>query len=123
MSVADTAVNPKESEHSMQKLFKTLEYLRDKTGNPDLLVVAVQMLLEVSLRDETPMGDLESAVGVSQATVSRNVAKLGVGMTFKEKGAGLVEAYEDPKYRRQKLVRLTPKSRRLVDELYILMNA
>ena len=123
MSVADTAVNPKESEHSMRKLFKTLEYLRDKTGNPDLLVAAVQMLLEVSLRGETSMTDLESAVGVSQAAISRNVGKLGGGMTFKEKGAGLVEAYEDPKYRRQKLVRLTPKSRRLVDELYILMNA
>ena len=88
-----------------------------------MLVAAVQMLLEVSLRDETSMTDLGSAVGVSQAAISRNVGKLGGGMTFKEKGAGLVEAYEDPKYRRQKLVRLTPKGRRLVDELYILMNA
>ncbi|GBL46900.1 hypothetical protein SFMTTN_2727 [Sulfuriferula multivorans] len=69
------------------------------------------------------MPELESAVGVSQATISRNVAKLGDGVTFKEKGAGLVEAYEDPKYRRRKLVKLTPKGRRVVDELYILLNS
>ena len=106
----------------LKSLFKTLEFIKDKAQNPELQVVSVQVLLEIAMRPETPMADIENATGLSQAAVSRNVAKLGPGISIKEKGAGLVEAYEDPEYRRRKLVKLTPRGRTVVTELVSMLS-
>lgn len=63
------------------------------------------------------MQEIEKQTGWSQAAVSRNVAKLGIGITEGRPGSKLVEAFEDPTYRRRKIVRLTRKGRELSDEL------
>jgi DNA-binding MarR family transcriptional regulator len=71
---------------------------------------------------EVPMQDIEKQLDMGQATVSRNVAKLADGITPNEPGARLVEAYEDPFYRRRKIVRLTEKGRRFAESLNDLME-
>ena len=60
------------------------------------------------------MAEIAEELGLSQSTVSRNVAYLGDWNRHKTRGHGLLEAYEDPMERRRKLVRLTAKGRRFL---------
>ncbi len=60
------------------------------------------------------MAEIAEELGLSQSTVSRNVAYLGDWNRHKTKGHGMLEAYEDPMERRRKLVRLTAKGKRFL---------
>lgn len=60
------------------------------------------------------MSEIATELGLSQSTVSRNVAFLGDWNRRKEEGHKLLEAYEDPMERRRKLVRLTSKGKRFL---------
>ena len=64
---------------------------------------------------EIPQQELEREHGLSQAAISRNTAKLGNGLTMNDPGARLIESYEDPAYRRRKLVRLTARGKEFRD--------
>lgn len=82
--------------------------------------VPLQQLLtfaHVADRQEMPMADLAVLTGVTQSSVSRNVARLGQGMSPTEAGYGLLSAFEDPYYRKRKLVSLTPRGKELAKEL------
>lgn len=63
------------------------------------------------------MQDLIARLAVEQSSVSRNCALLGPGLSPSEPGYGLLETYEDPHYRRRKLVKLTPRGELLRDAL------
>jgi len=79
---------------------------------------AMAVLLKVA-KHTVPikMAEIAEELGLSQSTVSRNVAYLGDWNRRKEAGHKLLEAYEDPAERRRKLVRLTAKGRRFVKSL------
>ena len=79
---------------------------------------SMAVLLKVA-KHELPlkMAEIAEELGLSQSTVSRNVAYLGDWNRHKQKGHQLVEAYEDPNERRRKLVRLTPKGKRFMTGL------
>ena len=68
------------------------------------------------------MGEIAEELGLSQSTVSRNVAYLGDWNRHKEKGHQLLEAFEDPMERRRKLVRLTAKGKRFIKSLSEIIN-
>jgi DNA-binding MarR family transcriptional regulator len=84
---------------------------------PELQMQQILTFLAVADVSEIPQADLEKLTGVGQSSVSRNVAKLGPGASPREPGYLLMEAYEDPEYRKRKLVRLTPRGKELVKEL------
>jgi DNA-binding MarR family transcriptional regulator len=63
------------------------------------------------------MSEIATELGLSQSTVSRNVAYLGDWNRRKEEGHKLLEAYEDPMERRRKLVRLTAKGKRVLKSI------
>lgn len=71
--------------------------------------------------DHLSMKELSNLTGMSQSSTSRIVQYFGkVWKTSKEgsvSGLDLVEAYENPEERRQKLVRLTPKGKRIAQSL------
>lgn len=93
------------------------------TGNERIELQTIQTLLAICLSDsELPQKALEKALGLGQSSVSRNVAKLGIGMSPDDPGPGLVETYEDPYHRSRKLVRLTDKGRSFCDVLINLMT-
>lgn len=71
---------------------------------------------------EVPMQEIQRVTGLAQSAVSRNVAKLGSGLTAEEVGAGLIEAFEDPAWRRRKIVRLTALGRKVAEQLDGLMT-
>lgn len=71
---------------------------------------------------EVPMQEIEKQLDWGQSTVSRNVAKLGDGVSPAEPGARLIKAEEDPYWRRRKLVRLTEKGKRFAEELATILE-
>lgn len=65
--------------------------------------------------------DVGEYLGITSASASRNIAALSKWSRHNKAGHDLVEAFENPMYRSQKLVRLTPKGKRVVkslEELY-----
>lgn len=83
----------------------------------DIPAQQIVTFLYVAEHDEIAMVDLAEVTGVAQSSVSRNVARLGPGPNPREPGYGLLTAYEDPYYRKRKLVKLTPRGRELVKEI------
>jgi DNA-binding MarR family transcriptional regulator len=83
-------------------------------GNNDLPIQQILTFLHVAGTDDLPMADLVELTGVAQSSVSRNVARLGRGTSPSEPGYGLMEAYEDPYYRKRELVKLLPRGKELV---------
>lgn len=93
------------------------------TGNERIELQTMQTLLTICLSgSELPQKELEKALGLGQSSVSRNIAKLGIGISPEDPGPGLIETYEDPYHRSRKLVRLTEKGRRFCDALINLMG-
>lgn len=99
---------------SLTCLVQSLNAMRDYLDQADLPMQQILCFAHVADRGEIPMADLVELTGVSQSSVSRNVAKLGPGENPREKGHGLIEASEDPYYRKRKIVRLTPRGKELV---------
>jgi DNA-binding MarR family transcriptional regulator len=99
------------------KLAVQLKVIQVFLNNPEIQAQQILTLLHVGQVGELPMADLAELTGVSQSSVSRNVAKLGRGATSRDVGAGLVEAYEDPDERRRKLVKVTSRGRELIKQL------
>jgi DNA-binding MarR family transcriptional regulator len=98
-------------------MVEALEAIKEFTGNSEIPAQTVLTFLHISLRSEVPMADLIKLTGVSQASVSRNVARLAQGLTPDKPGAGLIEVYEDPYFRSRKLARLTSRGRKLVEAI------
>ena len=65
---------------------------------------------------EMPMQHLVRATGRSGSSITRTVVKLGAG-SFRAPGYGWVEAYEDPQWRRRKLVPLMESGRHVAVRL------
>lgn len=56
-------------------------------------------------------------LGVTSASASRNIASLSKWSRHGKAGHDLIEAYENPMYRSQKLIRLTAKGKRVIKTL------
>lgn len=97
-------------------LLRVIERFREIDG--EMQAQAMAVLLKVA-KSPLPlrMHDIAVELGLSQSTISRNVAYLGDWNRRKEAGHKLLEAYEDPAERRRKLVRLTAKGKRFVKSL------
>lgn len=104
--------------NNIQKLIRVVEKLR--SYDAEMQAQTIQLLLTAS-QDKSgvgmPMATLADKVGLAQSSCSRNVAALGRVNRRKEPGLNLLVAVEDPLDCRRKLVRLTPKGQRLIDEL------
>lgn len=81
-------------------------------GKADIPTQQVLTFLHIAGTDVIPMADLAGLTGVGQSSVSRNVQLLGDGEPRKP-GHGLVRSFEDPEYRKRKLVELTARGKHL----------
>lgn len=104
---------------SLYSVVAVLKKFREFVGNVDVPAQHIQLFLYVAERGgkEVPLADLIKLVGTDQSAVSRAVAKLGPGVNPREPGYGLLTFYEDPEYRRRKLVDLTPRGKALLGDL------
>ena len=103
--------------NAVRVLIELMEAMRDRLNAPEIPAQQVLTFCHVADRAELPMAELLKLTGLAQSSVSRTVAKLGQGESPREPGFGLIEAYEDPYFRRRKLVRLTPRGKELAKEL------
>ena len=113
ISLKDVTINHHEAASA---LLRVVERFREIDG--EMQAQAMAVLLKVA-KSPLPlkMHDIAVELGLSQSTISRNVAYLGDWNRRKEAGHKLLEAYEDPAERRRKLVRLTAKGKRFVKSL------
>lgn len=78
----------------------------------------IEVFLLIAEHDgEMPMLKLIEISGLPKTSISRVMNVLGRYGSVKKEGRGLVDLLEDPEDRRRKIVRLTPKGRKLVDKL------
>ena len=113
IQLKEAAVNDHEAASA---LLRVVERFREIDG--EMQAQAIAVLLK-GAKNPLPlkMAEIAEELGLSQSTISRNVAYLGDWNRRKEAGHKLVEAYEDPAERRRKLVRLTAKGKRFVKSL------
>ena len=87
--------------------------------DPEMLVQTMRTFLNVAMASESiSMQKLVRNLNMPQSTLSRNVATLSAINRHREKGHELVESFEDPTDRRNKLVKLTHKGERLADRIH-----
>jgi DNA-binding MarR family transcriptional regulator len=117
MATTASVTELKEMRHMADGLRKAQDKFAEYLGKGDVELQAFSTYLVIAGRsDSFPMQDLQDILGLSQASVSRNVALLSVG-SLANPGPRLVEAFEDPEYRRRKHVRVTARGRRLMEEI------
>jgi DNA-binding MarR family transcriptional regulator len=90
--------------------------------DPDLPIQYALSFLTIAQHEGMSMGELAQHLGIAQSSASRNIAALSKWHSFGKAGHELVEAHEDPRERRRKLVQLTPKGQRLVKILQAIMG-
>jgi len=96
-------------------LMRILEEFRKL--DPDLPIQYALSFLTLASNEGLSLGELATRLGIAQSSASRNVAALSEWHSFGKPGLDLVEAKEDPRERRRKLVTLTPKGHALVATL------
>lgn len=95
----------------------TMKTIAKFIGTADIPMQHAQsFLLVANSRSPISMGEVMEQVGVAQSSLSRHMEILGQGRPSKP-GLQLLQAYEDPEYRRRKLVQLTPRGKLLVEEI------
>ncbi|NOJ48431.1 MarR family winged helix-turn-helix transcriptional regulator [Bradyrhizobium archetypum] len=77
----------------------------------------VTCLLVIASRPGITMQELAEETGLSQSSCSRNVAVLSRWETYGKPGLGLVEAFEEPRERRRKIVYLTADGQQKVQSI------
>ncbi|MEP2945144.1 MAG: helix-turn-helix domain-containing protein [Lentilitoribacter sp.] len=90
----------------------------------DLEMQAQQMLLFLMVMEKPDIGmrEIEERIGLSGASVSRNVAALSKLHRKNRPGHDLLEAYEDPDDRRYKKVRPTHKGKLVFQSILSIMS-
>jgi DNA-binding MarR family transcriptional regulator len=101
-------------------LVRVLEQFRRL--DPDMPIQYALSFLTIAEHEGLSMGDLAQRLAIAQSSASRNIAALSKWHSFGKKGHDLVEAREDPRERRRKIVTLTKSGRRLVTMLRALVN-
>lgn len=117
MNQSDAAPFTVSSSRVAAATLDVLNILRDATQQ-DIEAQILSVLLLVAQRRNDPPNILELArlASVGEATASRAVATLGRGLRGKP-GLGLVETKEDPKNYSRKLVVLTAKGERVLQNI------
>ena len=96
-----------------KNLLKIIEEMRKFDSHMESQTIAVFFYVcQYGAVDGVSMKNISKELGLAQSTVSRNCYKLSD--KIKEKpGIGLLQSFEDPMERRRKLVRLTPRGKRV----------
>ena len=96
-----------------ENLLKIIEEMRKFDSHMESQTIAVYFYVcQYGGTDGVSMQTISKELGIAQSSVSRNCYKLGDRIK-KGPGIGLLQSFEDPMERRRKLVRLTPRGKRV----------
>lgn len=118
MAVTTMPTNPGTSAwhpETLDPLVRVLEALR--TLDPDLPIQYALSFLTIAQNEGLSIRDLSERLGIAQSSASRNVAALSKWHSFGKAGHDLVQAEEDPRERRRKIITLTDRGRDLAVQL------
>lgn len=101
--------------YALVQLFKAIEEFR--AVDPEMPSQSVALFLYSAIYPGCTMTDLQTNLGISQASCSRNVSTLSEWHRLEKPGLGLIAASPDPMERRRKIVRLTEKGELLAVSL------
>lgn len=98
---------------------QAIEHLCLVTGNDEIQAQTLRVLLYVAERspNEVPLREIEQNLSLNQTTTSRNVGYLAKGNIRVEQGLKLLDAFEDPLYRRRKLCKITKRGADTVNKV------
>lgn len=105
---------------TLDPLVRVLEALR--TLDPDLPIQYALSFLTIAQNEGLSIRDLSERLGIAQSSASRNVAALSKWHSFGKAGHDLVQAEEDPRERRRKIITLTDSGRALAAQLSALIQ-
>jgi DNA-binding MarR family transcriptional regulator len=95
-----------------------IQALQKATGMKTFESQQQLLLLSLYVHGEMAQQNLDEFTGVEKSSISRNIARLGDGeRPLIKRGPGWVESFEDPADRRNKMVRLTPRGKALLDQV------
>lgn len=100
---------------TLDPLVRVLEALR--TLDPDLPIQYALSFLTIAQNEGLSIRELSERLGIAQSSASRNVAALSKWHSFGKAGHDLVQAEEDPRERRRKIITLTDRGRELAAQL------
>lgn len=90
--------------------------------DPDMPIQYALSFLTIAEHEGLSMGELAQRLDIAQSSASRNIAALSRWHSFGKAGHDLVEAMEDPRERRRKIVSLTQAGHRLVAAIRALVS-
>lgn len=88
-----------------------------RTLAPDMPMQMADILLAVAMRPGVTMNDLSKSTGLSQSSISRNVAAMSRLHRLGKPGLDLMEAEIDPREPRRRVIFLTPKGKQFITKL------
>lgn len=93
-----------------------------RTLDPDLPIQYALSFMTIAHSEGISIGELAERLGIAQSSASRNVAALSKWHSFGKAGLDLVQAQEDPRERRRKIVTLTDKGRAFLEDLRAIVS-
>lgn len=109
-----------DGELSTDRLMRALEVFREL--DPDMPIQYALSFLTLARNPGLSIRDLSERLGIAQSSASRNVAALSEWHSFRKPGHDLIQAKEDPRERRRKIVTPTRKGVALLARLESIMN-
>ena len=85
--------------------------------DPLMPIGQIAFFLQVAKNEGCTLSDIASQSDLALATASRYLANLTQIDRYKQPGLALLDAYENPMNRRQKLIILTELGRKVIDKL------
>lgn len=105
----------------LARMHRAVDLMRQ--AYPEMPAQMMSMFLLVALAPGISMRDLMVRAGIGKSAVSRNIATLAdTGYRLGTEPLRLVDAYEDPQDRRNKLVTLTTRGERLARQIIEAIN-
>lgn len=107
---------------SGNKIYQVIDMFRSLNNEIQAQTIQTFLFVGMSPNRDVPMQDMGKALGLSQASISRNVSFYSKTNRHRSKGVGLLGSREDPKERRRKVVYLTNKGTMFMSKLESVMN-
>lgn len=102
---------------SGNKIYQVIDMFRSLNNEIQAQTIQTFLYVGMSPNRDVPMQEMGKALGLSQASISRNVSFYSKLNRHRSKGVGLLGSREDPKERRRKVVYLTNKGTMFMSKL------